>query len=53
VLDWAVDADSDTVPDRVTVDRSVASVVLIDDIPVPLSLDGPTVTVTTDEFVNR
>lgn len=52
VLDWAVDTDGDTVPDRVRVDDRVASVVLIEEMPVPLLLDGLTVTVATDEFVN-
>lgn len=53
VLEWALDVDGDTVPDRVRFGNKVASVVLIDEIPVPLPLDDPTVTVTTDEFVNR
>jgi len=53
VLDSAVDADGDTVPDRVRVDNNVASVVVIDEIPVPLPVEGLTVTVATDEFVNR
>lgn len=53
VLEWALDVDGGTVPDRVRFGNKVASVVLIDEISVPLSLDDPTVTVTTDEFVNR
>lgn len=48
-----MDAGGDTVPDRVWFGNNVASVVLIDEIPVPLPLGDPTVTVTTDEFVNR
>lgn len=53
MLGWALDVDGDTVPDRVRFGNNVASVVLIDEIPVPLLLGDPTVTVTTDEFVNR
>lgn len=52
-IEWALDADGDTVPERVRVGSNVVSIVLIDEIPVPLPLGGPTVTPTTDEFVNR
>lgn len=52
-FEWALDADGDTVPDRVRFGNSVTSVVLIDEIPVSLPLGGPTVMVITDEFVNR
>lgn len=53
MLDSAVDADGDTVPDRVIVNDSVPLVTPVEGDPVPPALDGPTVTVATDELVNR
>lgn len=53
MLDPAVDADGDTVPDRVRVNESVPMVTPVEGDPVPPALEGPTVTVATDELVNR
>ena len=53
MLDPAVDAAGNTVPDRVRVKDSVPSATSVEGDPVPLALEGPTVMVATDELVNR